>query len=154
LKGFAGICADKVCCFEAPPLPRTKAAAVSTFSAKPYFLAVVSWLLALGGAAALALAGVFALATLIPGLAAALALTGVLSLASVGAFLPHCLEGNSGWGRFAGREGADSHRSGHETGHRGTRDECFRCIHVVLLFLLLRSSILVAACYFEAPKMV
>jgi hypothetical protein len=86
-------------------------------------------LAALGGAAALALAGVLALTALVAGLAAALPFTGVLSLAGVRALVPHRLEGNSRWSWFAGCKGADGHRSGHQTGDSCARKECFRCIH-------------------------
>ena len=49
------------------------------------------------------------------------------------AFLCHGLERNSGGSWFAGCKGADGHRSGHQTGDSCAREECFRCIHLVLL---------------------
>ena len=94
-------------------------------------------LAALGGAAAFALAGVLALTARVTGLAAALPFTGVLSFAGVRALVPHGLERNSRGSWFAGCEGADGHRSGHQTGNSCARKECFRCIHFVLLVLLL-----------------
>ena len=113
----------------------SKAAASSIASRKSPrgFLAWDFQLAALGGAAALALAGVLALTALIAGLAAALSFTGVLSFAGVRALVPHGLERNSRGSWFTGCEGADGHRSGHQTGNRGARKECFRCIHLVSL---------------------
>ena len=71
----------------------------------------------------------------VAGLAAALPFTCVFSLAVVSALVPHCLEGNSRGSWFAGCESADRHRSGHQTGNSCAREECFRCIHLVLLVL-------------------
>lgn len=92
-----------------------------------YFLA------ALGGAATLALTAVLALTAIVSGLAAALAFTGVLALAGMGALFPHRLEGNPRGSWFAGCKGADRHRASHQTGYRGARKECFRCIHLVVV---------------------
>ena len=85
----------------------------------------------ISGAAALALAGVPTLTSLIPGLAAALTSTGVLSLAGV--LFHHGLQQNSGWSWFADCKRPDAHRSGHKPGNSCTGEECFRCIHLVLL---------------------
>jgi len=133
LKGFAGIVDHvKVCYFEEPPLWKA-AAVIDIFGqAAQGCSAMVSWLLDFDGAAAFAFAGVFPFATLVTGLAATLAFTGVLSFAGMGfTLLRHGLERDSGLGGFAGCIGADRERPGHEPGHRGARDECFRCIHLV-----------------------
>jgi hypothetical protein len=97
-------------------------------------------LAALGGAAAFAFAGIFPLAALVTGLAATLAFTGLLSLTGMRALLPHCLKGDSSLGGRVGCMDTNRQRSGHETGYRGARDECFGCFHLVFCFLLLSFS--------------
>jgi hypothetical protein len=88
----------------------------------------------LDGAAALAFAGIFALAALVTGFAATLAFTGVLSLTGVRALLPHCLKGDSSLGGCIGCMDANRQRSGHETSDSGACDECFGCFHLVFCF--------------------
>ena len=91
--------------------------------------------LAVRGAAALAFAGVFPFTALVAGLAATLAFTGILPLTGLCAFIPHGLERDSSLGGCVGCIGADRERPGHEPGHRRSRDECFRCVHLVFWFL-------------------
>ncbi|MET0253150.1 MAG: hypothetical protein ABW214_03890 [Terrimicrobiaceae bacterium] len=94
------------------------------------------WLFGLAtvsSAATLAFAGVLPLACILIGFATALPFTVVFSLAGMRAFLCHGLQRNPSWSWLAGCKGADGHRSGHQTGHSGAREECFRCIHLVLL---------------------
>jgi hypothetical protein len=121
--------------FEAPPPSDSESGGLfDCFAKSPERLLSVGFqLAALGGATAFALAGVLALTAPVTGLAAALPFTGVLSFAGVRALVPHRLERNSRGSWFTGCEGADCHRSGHQTGNSGARKECFRCIHLVLL---------------------
>ena len=107
----------------------------------PEFPVLLLVLTAVSGATAFAFAGVFAFATGVTSLAAALAFTGVLPFARVYALFRHGLERDPGLGGCVRCIGADRQRPGHEPGHRGARDECFRCIHLVFCFLLLNSSI-------------
>lgn len=91
---------------------------------------------AVSGATAFAFAGVFAFATGVTSLAAALAFAGVFSLAGMGALLVrHRLKRDSSLSGCVGCVGANRKRPGHEPGHRGARDECFRCVHLVFWFL-------------------
>ncbi len=54
----------------------------------------------------------------------------------------HRLERDSSLSGCVGCIGANRERPGHESGHRGARDECFRCVHLVFWFLA-----------FELPKL-
>jgi hypothetical protein len=98
-------------------------------------------LAAVSSATAFALTGIFAFATGVTSLAAALTFAGVLSFAGVSALVRQGLERDSGLSWCAGCIGANRERPGHKPGHRGARDECFRCFHLVLVLLLLSSSI-------------
>jgi hypothetical protein len=98
-------------------------------------------LTAVSGATAFAFAGVFAFATAVTSLAAALAFAGVLSLAGMRALLVgHRLERDSSLSGCVRSVGADRERPGHEPGHRGARDKCFRCVHLVFWFLAFLNS--------------
>jgi hypothetical protein len=72
---------------------------------------------------------------LVAGLATTLAFTGILSLASMRALFRHSLERDSRLSGSVGCIGANRERPGHEPGHRGACNECFRCIHLVFGFL-------------------
>ena len=92
-------------------------------------------LAAVSGAAALAFAGVFPLATLVTGLAATLAFTVVLPFAGMYAlFFRHRLERDSSLGGCVGCIGSNRERPGHEPRYRGACDECFRCFHLFFCF--------------------
>ena len=47
----------------------------------------------------------------------------------------HRLERDPSLSGCVGSVGADRERPGHEPGHRGARDKCFRCVHLVFWFL-------------------